>query len=365
MDLIRSLFKNSLTVLVGGIVLGLFLGLVIGWGIWPVKWVNAAPNALSPEWRADFLRMAIASYNQIPDSQLAQDRFKALGKEADKTLLDVSKNPKGLDPNLISQFASMVGSQAPAAGVQTTPLPGATLAPGMTTEPGATIEPFLTPGAAGETKEEKEGGLSGWLIPLLLCLVVLLVAFVAAYFLFFRNKFSKSSTTVTPATQAAQARKDAVLTDYTTTAEAPPISQFMASYRIGDDLFDDSFSIDTQNGEFLGECGVGISETIDGGDPKKVSALEVWLFDKNDIQTVTKVLMSAAAFDDPNTRARLESKGEHVLAEPGKEFYLETRTLTMIARVVEMGYGSDATLPSESYFDHMLIELALWQKAAE
>jgi hypothetical protein len=44
-----------------------------------------------------------------------------------------------------------------------------------------------------------------------------------------------------------------------------------------------------------GECGVGISETIGVGDPKKVTAFEVWLFDKNDIQTVTKVLMSAHA----------------------------------------------------------------------
>ena len=63
-------------------------------------------------------------------------------------------------------------------------------------------------------------------------------------------------------------------------------------------MFDDSFSVDSPSGEFLGECGVGISETIGVGDPNKVSAFEVWLFDKNDIQKVTKVLMSAHAFLD-------------------------------------------------------------------
>ena len=48
----------------------------------------------------------------------------------------------------------------------------------------------------------------------------------------------------------------------------------MTTYMIGDDLYDDSFSIDSPSGEFLGECGVGISDTIGVGDPKKVTALK-------------------------------------------------------------------------------------------
>jgi hypothetical protein len=44
-------------------------------------------------------------------------------------------------------------------------------------------------------------------------------------------------------------------------AEEPPVVQFMTTYMLGDDLYDDSFSIDAPTGEFLGECGVGISET--------------------------------------------------------------------------------------------------------
>jgi hypothetical protein len=60
----------------------------------------------------------------------------------------------------------------------------------------------------------------------------------------------------------------------------PALAQFMTTYRQGDDLYDDSFSIDSVNGEFLGECGVGIAETIGVGEPKKVTALEVWLFEQ-------------------------------------------------------------------------------------
>jgi len=97
-----------------------------------------------------------------------------------------------------------------------------------------------------------------------------------------------------------------------------PVAHFMTSYIIGDDLYDDSFSIDAPNGTFLGECGVGISDTIGVGDPKKVTAFEVWLFDKNDIQTVTKVLMSTHAMNDAAIKQRLASKGEPTLLEPGQ-----------------------------------------------
>ena len=38
--------------------------------------------------------------------------------------------------------------------------------------------------------------------------------------------------------------------------EQAPMVQFMASYKAGDDLFDDSFSVNFPSGEFLGECGV-------------------------------------------------------------------------------------------------------------
>jgi len=113
-----------------------------------------------------------------------------------------------------------------------------------------------------------------------------------------------------------------------------PVAQFMTTFMLGDDLYDDSFSIDAPTGEFLGECGIGISETVGVGDPKRVTAFEVWLFDKNDIQTVTKVIMSVHAYDDDKLRLRLDSKGEPVLAEPGKQVLLETATLQLEARIV-------------------------------
>jgi len=104
-----------------------------------------------------------------------------------------------------------------------------------------------------------------------------------------------------------------------------------------------------------------VSETIGIVDPKKVTALEVWLFDKNDVQTVTKVLMSSHAFNDNNIRQRLASRGEPIQVEPGQQIWLETATLQLEARVIEMVYGQGA-MPSGSFFERMTLELTVWEK---
>ena len=71
--------------------------------------------------------------------------------------------------------------------------------------------------------------------------------------------------------------------------------------------------------------------------------------------------MSNHAFNDTSIHQRLESKGEPVLSEPGKRILLETQTLQLEARVVDMNYGQGA-LPPESFFDRLTLELAVWPK---
>jgi hypothetical protein len=72
-------------------------------------------------------------------------------------------------------------------------------------------------------------------------------------------------------------------------------------------------------------------------------------------------MMSEHIFYDPNLRQRLEIKGEPVLAEPGKLFELETATLRMEARIVDMAYG-DLPLPPQSYFQRATVELAVYRR---
>jgi hypothetical protein len=213
------------------------------------------------------------------------------------------------------------------------------------------------PGTEAEPAAEPTTGSSSILQgPLVtMCGLTLLLAAVLAAFFYFRRQQDGQAMI---AAEGEIIDEDVTLTP---TGDEPPLAQFMTTYMLGDDLFDDSFSVDSPAGEFLGECGIGIAETIGVGEPKRVSSFEVWLFDKNDIQTVTKVLMSSHVFGDEATRQRLAAKGEPVLAEPGSQLVLETATLQLVARVVDMSYGEGA-LPPDSFFERVTLDLAVWPK---
>jgi hypothetical protein len=141
-----------------------------------------------------------------------------------------------------------------------------------------------------------------------------------------------------------------------------PLSRFVATYRVGEETYDESFSIESPEGDFLGECGMAISQTLAEGAPNRATALEVWLFDKSDIRTVTQVLMSEWAYADPELRAALSAKGELALAGPGHEAILETERLRVKATMREVSYGSEQ--PPESYFDRFVVDLDVAMKAA-
>lgn len=330
MDAMRDQLNRPLVVGIAAFVVGLFIGLVVlGWWLWPVEWTDAGPDDLRVEYKEIYLRMAIDSYTLNPNAALAQQRIQEVGTEAPEIIASIAENPGDQVPSSIQAFQALAQGAPPVAEV--------------------------TPPAATPPAEERPS-LARTLLPVM-CAVTLLLALglVAVYLL--RNRLIPGTlfpSRKEPGTQAT-------FTDYQMAGEEPPLAQFMTTYQLGNDLFDDSFSIDSPAGEFLGECGVGISETIGVGEPKRVTAYEVWLFDKNDIQTVTQVLMSEHAYSDETTRQRLAAKGDPVLAEPGRELVLETATLRLVARVVDMLYGSNA-MPEDSFFERLTLELVVWSK---
>jgi hypothetical protein len=307
----------------------LILGLIIGWGLWPVTYTDTTPELLRADLQEDYLRMAMESYRATGDQQTALRRWNDLGQAAQPTLQRLQPS---VDPALYQQFAAAV--QAPAV----TPV-----------GPGTPI----VPADAG-------GGLSTWVI--LVSLIVLVL--VGGGTLYLLRLFRKGSGAVTPVMQGAEISRQVERTDFQSLGLAQPITQTMTTYVLGDDLYDESFSIDTGGGEFLGEYGVGVSETIGVGEPKKVAALEIWLFDKNDIKTATKVLMTEHAYNDSNIRARLEPKGELVVVKPQEQVLLETATLQLLATVVDMEYGSGA-MPQRSHFERITLELAVWPRSGQ
>jgi hypothetical protein len=333
MEAVTAMLRNSLqnvrVSLIVGVVLGLLLGLIIGWGLWPVQWTDGTPEILRADLQEDYLRMAVDSFNRTGDISTAVRRWDDLGTAAGPTLQRVQASPGNVDPNALQQYANAI--QAAKGPIQATP--------------GAE-----TPSTASNA------------VIYASILVVLALFGVGAFYVM--RLLRKNTGPVTPVMQGAEISRQVEKTDFQSLGLAPPITQTMTTYVLGDDLYDESFSIDTGGGEFLGEYGVGVSETIGVGEPKKVAALEIWLFDKNDIKTATKVLMSEHAYNDSNIRARLEPKGELVVVKPQEQVLLETATLQLLATVVDMDYGTGA-MPQRSYFERITLELAVWPRSGQ
>jgi hypothetical protein len=337
MNMLDSLTQRKWVLPGIALVVGLVLGVGYAWGINPVKWVEGTPEQLRADVQQDFLRMAIDSYSINRDVDQAIKRYQSLGARAQQTLEEIGANPDKTRPTDIQNFRAVVEIFKPSA------------------EPQATAVPV--------------GGLSGitrFALPVCGGTIVLGLVLAAVFLLRDRVRLrgtpsmseeeaaARMSLGSGPLPRASRGGQGA-------DTSQEPLATFRTIYALGDDLYDDSFSIESGTGDFLGECGVGIGDVIGVGDPKKVSALEVWLFDKNDIQTVTKVLMSRYAFQDDATRNRLASKGDPSLAESGGVIYLQTASLEVEARVVDLVYGEGA-LPPESFFERATIELRAWSR---
>jgi hypothetical protein len=272
--------------------------------------------------------MVIDSYAVNLDPALAQQRYESLGEARGEILAAVGKDPGEISPSEIQKFQALVAVESP---IEEPPEPAEE--------------------AAGFTA-------SKILLPALAVTFVLGVLLAGALFMRRRMEAEPEEVYAEPGFEMVEDEVEPIGVEISD----QPLATFRTTYTLGDDLYDDSFSIESPTGDFLGECGVGIGEVIGVEEPKKVAAFEVWLFDKNDIQTVTKVLMSRYAHNDEESRNRLSAKGDPVLAESGGVVSLETASLKIDVRIVDMSYG-EGPLPEDSFFERVTVELMAWQTA--
>jgi hypothetical protein len=329
--------ERPLVVVLIAFVLGFAIGLFLfGWGLTPVQYTGAGPQDLLPAYQQTYLR-SLADLYAFDGNQERVRTALAIWPEADGAACQMAA--ASADPAEATRLRALatilngVGCDA----VEAAPVP---------------------------VTEVDEGGGSNALV--LVCgLLLLLGALIGAiFYVAQRQGRAPSEPRVSGGGYGAtgEVPGDAPQFEVDEEAETTPVARFRTTYNRGHDTYDDSFSIENTNGEFLGECGVGISESIGAGSPKNVTAVEVWLFDKNDIRTVTKVLMSDHAFFDEALKAKLAPKGEPVLARPGETVVLETASLIINASIVDMAYGGDEGLPEDSYFEQLTVELSAWSK---
>ena len=369
--------RTLLIGVIGGLIVGCLFGwLVIGWTLWPVEYVGEAYTyELNSTDKEQYVAAVFDSYNLNRQVELVQQRFagwtteekissmahlftryqvegRSQEAQAIINLASTLKQAEGWDPgvvdSILKELTTKFEEQGDAQQARFLTL--------FANELGIMSAPLAEEGAAAPiAPAQEEATVSkglGTLLPLLLLLVLLLVLLASVIYLFFRRR------------QATTGEEEE--TDLDETAwlgeESLPLLIKKSTYRLGMDNFDESFSIEGEDGTFKGECGMGISETVGDESPRRALAFEVWLFDKSDIRTVTKVLMSEYAYNNETLRNKLAARGEPILAEPGKTITLETTSLAVEAKVVDMEYGDGA--PESGYFNQMTVSMVVNHKAA-
>ena len=337
--------KNTILPIVTAII-GFFVGLVIfGWWLTPVTYFDAGPQDLRPEDHQQFyLRTLANAYNADGNADFVRAALSqwegapvAICNAAIQA--ETGTDSISVDPTAAQRLRNMA----------------------LIFDPNG-CDAILTSAAA-------EGAAAGGLGLVYSCgLGLLLILLLGFFFVLWQRRTTSSvdddfyTPQTRPSTNIPAAQPTSYQVEEGETENVTPIASYRTSFTYGNDVYDDSFTIENVNGDFLGECGVDIAEAIGTDSPKKVTAIEVWLFDKNDIRTITKVAMSDHAFFDEAIKAKLAPKGEPVLARPDEIIVLETASLIINARISELEYGDDPDLPPQSYFQHFGVELSAWAK---
>ena len=352
-----------------GLVLGVAIGLLIGWVLWPIEYEQAYTYQLVDEEKQQYVAAVVDSYSLTGQVDVAQQRldtwtteekvselarlfaeYQVQGKtqEAQQVaaLAAELQRVEGWDPEVVGDATNEIANQYAQQGspdkAQSVSLFASALA---TTAPPA-VAASTTPPPSPEDQTTPAGSLR----VLALCAVLLLVGGLIVLLLVLSRQRRVGE----------RAAVVEVEPEWTGTGP-PPLLHKTSSYAIGMDNFDESFAIETEDDEWLGECGMGISESLEDSTPRRVTAFEVWLFDKPNTRTVTKVLISDFVDNNEALRNRLSTRGDPVLATPGGTFTLETPALIVKAEVLEMEYGDDA--PALGYFNKLKVSLTAFRNS--
>jgi hypothetical protein len=346
--------------LVVGLILGLIVGLYYAWQVDPAFYAGGAyPGEFSEEYQKSYVEVVVDAYLGNGNIDLAATRLRdfsvsqkvqwlaaiasdymtqGLVNEADgvgalASALQTRENwsasevSEGLAAgNATQAFAARLG-QVEQAPPQDQPSGG---------QPTA---------QASQPEAEGSGGGFGPLLWIILLLLVIAIGVILAMRL-----RTPTRTTARPAMVEMADDGSGLM----------QLRHWVGTYNFGQDNYDESFTVETAESDFLGECGMGIMEGFASGNPKRVLAFDVWLFDKTDIRTVSRPIMSQYAFNDDVFRNKLSPDADPVIAEEGATFDIETTALIVKAKIEEVNYGEGQ--PANSYFEDLKVSLTAYLK---
>ncbi len=112
--------RNLLLLGLVGLVLGVALGLLIGWVLWPVQYTNTAPAQLRQDYRNDYILMVAAAYRVEGHPDAARERLTRLDPEqptrplVELTETLIAQHGRPNDILMLVQLAEALGVTTPA-----------------------------------------------------------------------------------------------------------------------------------------------------------------------------------------------------------------------------------------------------------
>ncbi len=345
--------SRSILIIAVAFIVGLLLGwIVLGWWLFPVQWGGTLVQDLQPAAKKVFIGTEAEALALTQDGAKAVERLQGLGTQqevaqlAAEVIQDATSKGDLVTVDRVTQLAAKTGLTLPSL---TTP---------------------VTPVAEAQPAQ----GRNGSVLPTLLGILLLGGGIALAAWLLLRRRSPQEARTE-PAWQSVETPAKPASYPPTQTADrAPPVAssasgdlqvgqEYSATFHQGDVEYDQSFDIEAPDGSYWGECGLTMSELVNG-DPNRVTALEVWLFDKSDIRTVTKVLMTDYAYGNQALRDKLSSKGDALLLSPDMGFVLDAQTLRLLGKVVAQEYD-ESSAPPRSTLRRLSVQLKVMRQPGQ
>ena len=120
MDIIQQFVqqRSTMVALIGGAVLGLLLGLAIGWWWWPAEWTNSTPGNLRSDFQSDYVLWVAERYATTGDLEEVRSKLGAeYWKEGQltETLERLAQEQGGEEATRLRALAQALEETPPAA----------------------------------------------------------------------------------------------------------------------------------------------------------------------------------------------------------------------------------------------------------
>jgi len=356
----RSAWGSVVVAFAFGLLVGWF---AIGWWAWPIKWTNAEPVDLRQPAREEYLMAVASDYAMSRDAEAALRRLASWpsAEEAYREINDLAEYSQTQGQMEAAQRLRQLAAVLPVAVGQ---------------------QPAQVPPSMGYAKTLRS-----------IVVAAAAIGLAALGLLLFRRRGqaeprSVSRPTAIDRADSAEADLETVDDDYLVDVEADqieslvkpsaperaesPIPRFLrrseskreeawafdAVYAGEGMEFDQTFTLE-RDGAYFGECGIGATTHLPQ-KPEQVSALEVWLFDKSDIRTIAKVLVSEQLYQDDALMKELTVRGDPVLAIPGTTIALEGNSIQANVRIERVEYLAGAA--ARAAFSRVVLRIQATKK---